>query len=595
MISSRRPSTHSNNSISSTLLSPSFLFFIASILLLTVQISSFFILSGVNYLNLHSNIFLGLTDAMLLLSPYLFLTPKWRWAIVVPMVIIPIFLYANLLYIRNFGDLMSFTMMTGTQNATNMIWSGVIASMKPADLWIGIPLIIFISALILTRSVIRRDKFTLRFKIITFAICILSFIAQQLFLLHVFHLDFERRVQVDPAVTNEKFHYRKLKYMERYVNLRYYGLIPYLSLETYKYLKPKYHTISAEETESITSFMNRPAGVPIISTPDSNQYKNAILIIVESLNSSVLNSKVNGKPALPYLSSLLGDSAVIAATRMLPQVGIGRSSDGQFMYQTGLLPLKNEALAMIYPSADYPSLSKALKREGREFNPGPPSQWNHIPLSQSFGNIFYGGADAAPIPEKSLDAYIFNRALAELPSHQPFLEIICTVDSHDPYVDYDGLRTDIWGDASYLENEKIYIEKLRQFDRALEQFIKALKKRNLFEDTVIFIVSDHNARESTLAGSKTLNTGYIPFIVLNSGINLRTDSEIGQIDIFPTILDVMGVLDRSSWKGFGTSLLRNPSIAISGKHRAKIPDPFNYPTPESWQASESIVTGGYYK
>lgn len=575
--------------------SPPFCFFLLCVVLLSVQITSFLILSRINFLSLHSNIFIGFSDSLLILSPYLLLKPRWRRLVIIPMVLIPIFLYANLLYLRNFGDLMSFTMMTGTQNATNMIWSGVIASMKLADLWIGIPLIAFIFLIAVGWRTIGKGKFTLKFKIISFSICLLAFIAQQLFLYRVFHLDFDNRVQVDPAVTTEKLHYRKLKYMERYLNLRYYGLIPYLSLETYKYLKPKYHTLSQEEAEGIASFLDKPLPSLLVTVPLENSRKNAILIIVESLNSSVLNAKVNGKPALPYLDSLLNDSAIIIAPKMIPQVGVGRSSDGQFMYQTGMLPLKNEALAMIYPSADYPSLSKALKREGNEFNPGPSSQWNHIPLSQSFGNKFYGGAEAGPIPDNSLDAYIFNRALTEIPSQQPFLEIICTVDSHDPYVEYNGIRTDIWQDPGYLETEKIYIEKLRQFDRALENFINELEHRKLYDDTVIFIVSDHTARESTLAGSKTLNTGYIPFIVLNSGIDLRTDAEIGQIDIFPTILDIMGVLPNYGWKGFGTSILRNPATAESATTPSKISDPLSYPSPESWQLSESMVTGAYYK
>ena len=592
---SQRKRQQTETSFRVTITSPHFILFLICVLLLTTSIAAFLQLSEVNYLSLHTNILMGLTDSMLILSPYLMLKPRFRRSILFPMIILPIILYANLLYIRNFGDLMSFTMMTGAQNATNMIWSGIAASMRWHDLWIGIPFLLTFPAWRFFRGVVSGAKFPLKFKFISVAFCLLAFIAQQIFLYRVFHLDFDNRVQVDPAVTSEKFHYRKLKYMERYLNLRYYGLIPYLSLETYKYLKPKYHKLNEDEMQAISSFYAQPLPPAIISAPANNRQKNLILIIVESLNSSVLTAEVDGKPALPYLDSIIKNPGIILATKMIPQVGIGRSSDAQFMYQTGLLPLKNEALAMIYPSADYPSIAKALKRAGVELNPGPPSQWNHIPMATSYGNLFRGGSELRDIPDNSLDAYIFNRALDEIPAKKPFLEIICSVDSHDPYLKYDGIITDASKDQSYLETERIYIEKLRQFDRALESFISNLKERNLYNNSVIVIASDHTARESTLSGSKTLNTGYIPLIILNSGVSLRTDAKIGQIDVFPTILDIMGVLKSYEWKGIGTSLLRNPAAARKAAQPVEIENPFTYPSEDAWKLSESMVTGGYFR
>lgn len=54
------------------------------------------------------------------------------------MVLVPIYLYANLLYYRNFNDMMGFSTMFGVQNATGVVADSAFSSVKLGDLWIGI-------------------------------------------------------------------------------------------------------------------------------------------------------------------------------------------------------------------------------------------------------------------------------------------------------------------------------------------------------------------------------------------------------------------------------------------------------------------------
>lgn len=574
-----------------------FIFFLFCWAILSFEFAAFYLVGNLNYLSVFSNIMLGVTDALLILSPYFLLKPKWRWSVVLPMAVLPVFLYANIQYIRNFNDTMGFTMMFGVQNATNMIWSGVAASMRWVDLCFAVPFLIFFVGYFkyIGRISKKREKFPVRFKWVAFGLAVLCFIAQQLFLYMVFRHDMANQPEKDPAIEKESFYYNKLKFKERRYNLQYYGFFPYISMQIYNYVKPKYHEMRPDDVKEMNEFLSRPLLPRLVADSVDNKGKNVILVIVESLNSTVLDAKVKGsEPALPYLTSLLNDTAVIMARNMVTQVGIGRSSDGQLMYQTGLLPLNNDAFSMKYPDGDYPSLAKAMGVEGLEFNPGPPMQWNHIPVSKSFGNQFFGGVeDESKVPDHSLDAYLFNRAIDNFPADKRFVAVICTVDSHDPYVSYEGVRTSVSEDSSYLENEQIYLEKMRQFDRALEKFMADLKAKNLYDNSVIFIVSDHNVRESTLAGTKTLNTIYIPFIAINSGIEFRTDRQIGQIDVFPTILDVMGEAENYHWKGFGTSMLRNPALQPDAPE-VKIEKPRAYPSAELWRLSEEMVSGGAY-
>ena len=57
---------------------------------------------------------------------------------------------------------------------------------------------------------------------------------------------------------------------------------------------------------------------------------------------------------------------------------------------------------------------------------------------------------------------------------------------------------------------------------------------------------------------------FTPLIILNSPISGRYDDVMGQIDIYPTLLQLMG-LDDYEWKGMGQSIFEKgkPAYAIS--------------------------------
>lgn len=54
-----------------------------------------------------------------------------------------------------------------------------------------------------------------------------------------------------------------------------------------------------------------------------------------------------------------------------------------------------------------------------------------------------------------------------------------------------------------------------------------------------------------------------PFIVLNSPVGMRYDKFMGQIDIYPTLLNLMQ-LDAYRWHGLGQSILdpRKQGVAV---------------------------------
>ena len=70
--------------------------------------------------------------------------------------------------------------------------------------------------------------------------------------------------------------------------------------------------------------------------PDSIQ--NVIVILVESYMSFTVDLKVGGEEVTPFLNSLARDSSIYYNGHMRPDITCGESSDGQFIYMTGMLP-----------------------------------------------------------------------------------------------------------------------------------------------------------------------------------------------------------------------------------------------------------------
>lgn len=567
-------------------------------LLLTTQITAFNMICSINDYSLIGNILMGASESLLLLSPYLIISRKWRWTVIFSMIIIPVFLFANALYLRWFPDLMTFAIIAnGASNATGTVAEGAFSCIKSADLWIIIPLIIFIICYICCVKKISQKGFPFMFKAWSIIGVCTVFFLQQLAILNIFAKDLQNNPNLFKSKSiDDVFFYHRLKENARRQQMHYYGLLPYIGIQSYELLRPKYIKLTPEEITQIETFLEHNNSAPILfdSLPD-NSKKNLILIVVESLNSDALNVTVNSRPIMPYLTSLLQrEKGVIRMDSVLSQVGIGRSSDGRFIYQTGLLPITDNPIALKFIDYPYPSLSEALNRKSIEFDCGDPIQWNKIDLSKKYGFSQLYTREAMVKNMKKLggkDPALFNNALPVIEKlSQPFYVALNTMDMHDPYNEYGWKHTDLWQDSTFSENEKIYMEKCRQFDAGLSQFIAGLKKAGIYDNSIIVITGDHNARPNCLNGNRLTNT-QIPLIILNSGIDLKSNSVIGQSDLYPTLLDLMGVSDYQ-WRGVGKSIFRNPAVTDSSAEHLT---PLSYPSPEAWQVSDLIIRSAYHR
>jgi phosphoglycerol transferase MdoB-like AlkP superfamily enzyme len=163
------------------------------------------------------------------------------------------------------------------------------------------------------------------------------------------------------------------------------------------------------------------------------------------------------------------------------------------------------------------------------------------------------------------DEDIYNQVIKEadmsFASKKPFFNFIMTTSNHRPYT-YPENKIDI-PSGSGREGAVKYT------DFAIGEFIKNIKDKPWFENTVIAIMADHCANS---AGKWELNVGkyHIPALIYN--LPNRSKDKIlpqaSQIDFFPTLFGYLGWEYNSSFYGkdINTSLPKDQRAFI-GNYR----------------------------
>ena len=333
---------------------------------------------------------------------------------------------------------------------------------------------------------------------------------------------------------------------------------------------------------------------------------NLIFIMVESLNAWAVNLKIDGQEVTPTLNALAADTANIVCLNVITQAKNGRSSDGKFMYQTGLLPLLDKSVAMEFSDRTFPSITRALKKRGYqsvEICGDEGGLWNVETMSQSYGfdTLMHQSElfDQLEANDWHSDKVIMEQAVQYLPKlRKNFVAQLFTGVMHSPYNDVFKPATWISSSKQYTPSVRNYLEKTHYFDTQLAAFLDNMKKCGLYDKCVFVIASDHSEPvDDDPKGRPALsrNGDECVLIVLNAKQGAQIKGPVGQIDVYPTILDVMGLNDYT-WKGLGHSLLRNDitSVAIS-PDEVRGNSPLLPSQQQAWDVSNTLIRANWFK
>lgn len=294
--------------------------------------------------------------------------------------------------------------------------------------------------------------------------------------------------------------------------------------------------------------------------------KNVIFILVESYLSVTSDLVVDGQEITPNLNKLKRDSNVYFNSHMIPNVSIGESSDGQLIYMAGLMPLHSEITVSKAKKNNIIGLPEQIKKAYPDLHsltiiPTTPSLWDQQAMSDAYGfDKLYSMLDYQSEMKDNengdflTDEMIFRYASKKDESNQPpFFSLILTMTMHQPFdsfVEHGFHLTD----KSLPQEYKNYLTNCHYTDIQIGNYLNDLKEKGLYDNSLIVIVSDHDAHSDYL-GMEGKISREIPIYIVNGGID-ETNAWTGvcnQLDVYTTILDMMGI--QSKWRGLGHTLL----------------------------------------
>lgn len=246
--------------------------------------------------------------------------------------------------------------------------------------------------------------------------------------------------------------------------------------------------------------------------------KNVIVIHAESLQNFVIGLKINGQEVAPNFTKLAKEGLYF--DNFYTQVSVGTSSDSEFTFNTSLMPSYNGTVFVSYFDREYVSTPKLLKEKGYytfSMHANTGDFWNRNVMHQNLGyDRFYSKDDYEVLDEDIVglglsDESFFAQSVDYIKEikekNQPFLGTLITLSNHTPFSD-----TDKYGDFKvsliekdesgneveypYLEGTKLgnYLKSVHYADKAFGEFVEKMKQEGLWENTVLVVYGDHDAR-----------------------------------------------------------------------------------------------------
>lgn len=302
--------------------------------------------------------------------------------------------------------------------------------------------------------------------------------------------------------------------------------------------------------------------------------KNLIFISLESVQSFVINNTLNGEEVTPFLNDLIDESYYF--NNFYHQTEQGKTSDSEFLVETGLYPLPSGAVYFTHGQNEYNALPEILGESGYTsavLHSNNKSFWNRDVMYNNIGIDHYFDVESYEVTDENSvgwglkDKEFFEQSIKYLEAlKEPYYTRFITLTNHYPFeLAEEDATIDKFDSNSKTLNQ--YFQTVRYTDEAVEQFFEQLKASGEYENSIIVLMGDHygisDFHDKAMAQylDKDEITPYdhvqlqrVPFYIHIPGQDGKVMSEIaGQIDVKPTMLHLLGI-DDSDDLSFGTDL-----------------------------------------
>ena len=362
------------------------------------------------------------------------------------------------------------------------------------------------------------------------------------------------------------------------------------AVETFEFIHDN-TKITDDLVDDLNSFLppdfvaSRPdlAALPMYRGAPTHEYKakkryNIVFIMGESFKGRFFNQMLEGDTALAPNIWKLANGGYFAKDSSGNALGGGLWFKNAF---SGGYPTVRGTMATYmgfpsHPNRDVPSFYAANKFKGfpefltdyhRSYMTVSNPIFDHtLPFVEKFfGKNWYlpeeeqiaGSAD-------SLGVNAAIKALSEKPVDSPWLLAFNTIASHIPFYNYPDQFAEKPADDALAR----YRNALRYTDAQLGRFFDSLAARPDFENTVIFVLGDHDTPVDSIdykvpqplgvATTQIFIGLFSPDTALFNGLDVREDVA-SQLDLGPTIFDLAGVREPNHFWGYDLLTQERPA------------------------------------
>lgn len=486
---------------------------------------------------------------------------KSYWLLLVLDFICSLWMFANILYYREFSDFLSLGIIKTSGTVSNNLGLSISEILHGTDFLVFVDVIVF--ALLLIFKLIKVDYSPVKYRVPA-VITVLSVV---LFGLNLTAAEKDRSQLLTRTFDNN--------YIVKYLGLNFYA--GYNAYQTHKQNETRAHA-SSSDMDKVLKFINKNR------TEDNIQYfgkakgKNVFIFHLESFQQFLIDYKVNGKEVTPNINSFYHNQNTLSFDNFFNQVGQGKTSDAETMLENSLYGLPSGSVTSTYGTDNtFQALPAMLSQRGyttASFHGDVGSFWNRNNTYKSWGyqyffdKEFYKDKADYSVGYGLKDKIFLKQAaqyIEQLP--QPFYAKIITVTNHYPY-QIDKQNQDFPKTTTGDNTVDGYVQTAHYLDQAFGEFISYLKKTGLYDNSMIVMYGDHygisNNHKKAIAQllGKDKVTDYdlvnfqkVPFMIhmngLQGGINHTYG---GEIDVMPTLLDLMGIKNTDTIQ-FGQDLL----------------------------------------
>ena len=304
-----------------------------------------------------------------------------------------------------------------------------------------------------------------------------------------------------------------------------------------------------DQIQPIKKYQNNPETKP-----------NVVVFILESYSREYIgafNKKLgvpNFQSHAPFIDSLSQHSFIFTNA-----YANGRQSiHGMSSILAGIPSFKDAFTSSPYPKQKIESLVSTLKSEGYDtsfFHGAANGSMGFLGFSNILGiDHYYGRTEFND--DSQFDGFwgiwdepflqFMKRTLDKKKS--PFFASVFTVSSHEPYIIPEKYK-------NKFHEGGVPIHKCAEYtDYSLRQFFAAAKKEPWFSNTIFVMVADHGNQVFYDEYNKPINRFAVPILIYkpNSSYVGVDENLAQQIDIYPTILDMIGY--KKPFRSWGRSL-----------------------------------------